>query len=171
MNAYLIRSFWFKVNFPIYTIAIPAEAVVSVMWMTSYSLEMQICSALSWRLCYCIDSKHCDNLYSPCIGRHEALFFLSGDTKIKQSGCWVIGQLRSSLSQGISLCTALEPADLRAVITPWTYSSTGFFCLGFWCCSSNRKFSSDTELLYFKKNIDPSDPIDSHICGNSNAVD
>lgn len=171
MNAYLIRLFWFKVNFHICSVANPAEVVVSVVCMTSYSLEMQICSALSWYLCYCIDRKYCGNLYSPCIGRHEALFFLSGDTKIKQSGCWVIGQLRSSLSQGISLCTALEPADLGAVITPWAYSSTGFFVLIFWCCSSNRKFSSDTELLYFRKSIDPLGLIDSHICGNSNAVD
>lgn len=169
MNAYLIRSFWFKDSFHIYTIANPAEAVVSAIRITSYSVEMQISITLCLEVyiqCYYIDSKYYDKLYSPCIGRHEALSFLSGDTKTKQTGCQVIGQLRCSLSWHISLCAALDPANLGAVVTPWTCSSTGFFS-----CFSMQQFQYQIFLRHraaeFKKNIDPS----IHICGNSKAVD
>lgn len=144
MNACLIRLFWFKVSFHIYTTANQAKAVVSAIRIPSY---LEVYKALFSFAARCGHSanivEYYDNLYSTCIDRQS---LLSVETKTKQTAYWVAGQHNCSSLLGIPFCTTLEPANFwRTEIAPWTYSSTGHFFLFFKCRSSDKKPSSGKE--------------------------
>lgn len=51
----------------------------------------------------------------------------------------------------VTICTALEPADLGAVITPWTYSSAGFFVLIFGAAVPIENFPQTQRYCILRK--------------------